>query len=131
MTLITRSLPTHASKADFNGDGLTDLLWRGANDTIVGWDMDRDGLIPRQGLFEPGHAGLVLKGSGDWNGDGHADLIWQNAAGAVETWSIGTDRIAFTAQLGTLPPIQGIGDFDGNGHDDLLIQRADGIWTTI
>ena len=139
MAFTVRSiLPTHTGKADFNGDGLTDLIWHGADGTLAVWNMSADGLTGRSGLFVPSPAGdLVLRGYGDLTADGTTDLIWQSQAGAIQTWTVRDNQVTAITQLGTAPPVQATGDFDGNGHVDLLwfnapVQApglADGVWT--
>ena len=133
--MATRSiLPSHPFKLDFNGDGFTDLAWRGADGTIAVWNMTQNGFGARAGIFAPYLGGdLTLRGTGDINGDGTSDLIWQRANGSVEYWTSRGDTVTKVQGASGFGPgvaIQGIGDFNGDGKADLLWQRADGVWTT-
>jgi hypothetical protein len=116
---------THTVKPDFNGDGFTDLLWRGMDTgTIAAWNMSQDGLSGTAGLFAPSVSrNLHLKGIGDFNGDGTTDLIWQSAVGAIETWTVRDNQVISVQPIGSVGAsqwIQALGDFNGDGYTDLL-----------
>lgn len=101
MAFTTKSiLPVHTSKPDFNSDGFTDLIWRGADDALAVWNMSQDGLSGQSGLFvsNPG-GGLVLKGIGDLVNDGTTDLVWQDQAGAIQTWAVRDNQVVVVTQL--------------------------------
>ncbi len=66
--------------ADFNGDGMTDLLWNNLQTgDITVWPV-RGTRILEQGPVLPGPGGSdwVAAAAGDTNGDGMADVLWQN-----------------------------------------------------
>jgi hypothetical protein len=130
MAFTTRSiLPTHTDKTDFNGDGLTDLVWSGANGDLVIWNMDASGIygVGSGYIPNPGN-GLVLKGSGDLNSNGTADLIWQDAAGHIEVWAMKDNQAVAKTALATAPQVQAIGDFNGDGKADVLWHSDGGGW---
>ncbi|TDH61097.1 VCBS repeat-containing protein [Dankookia rubra] len=140
MAFTVRSiLPNHAAKPDFNGDGFTDLIWRGADGSLAVWNMRPDGLSGTPGLYIAAPAGLELRGIGDIQGNGTTDLIWQDAAGQIETWAIQDNQVGTVTPLGgfgTTRQIRMTGDFSGDGHSDLLwfnppsASSPDGSWST-
>jgi autotransporter passenger strand-loop-strand repeat protein len=124
---------------DFNGDGLSDLVWRNANGDAGIW------LTTSGGGFTPVDFGVVtnawqIQGAGDFNGDGKADLLWRNnTTGQVGEWlsKPGSGYQGFTmpilASVDLSWKIQGVGDFSGDGLSDLLWRNTNGdtgIWVT-
>ena len=115
-----------AALADFDGDQVTDILWR---NTVLGthdiWLMS--GRAPRAQQFvyhEPNLAWKVI-GAADFNGDGTADILWRNS-------STGENYIVFmrgfVVQAGTgftrresnqAWKVVAIRDFDGDGIADI------------
>jgi hypothetical protein len=83
--------------ADFNGDGLSDILWHSSNGDTGLW------LTSPGGGYSVVDFGLVdtswsIQGVGDFNGDGKADILWRNADGQVGEWlsNSGTGYTGFT-----------------------------------
>jgi hypothetical protein len=110
-------------KADLNGDGTTDLVWRSTQTGYVSV-----ALLNGTSTIGSGSPGAPLttwayKGQGDFNGDGKSDLLFQNTSGALSIWLMnGPTMLSSGAPA---PPsanwtIQGIGDFDGDGKADIL-----------
>ncbi len=74
--------------ADFNGDGLDDILWRNDEGIVTNW------LGQANGGFVSNDANAVASLSTDWtvagatdfNGDGRDDVLWRNDNGAVTNW---------------------------------------------
>jgi hypothetical protein len=126
------------SSADFNGDGLSDLIWRNTNGDAGIW------LTTSGGSYMPVDFGVVdnswtIQAAGDFNGDGKADLLWRNTNGALGEWlsKPGSGFTGFTTPtLAVVDPswrIQGVGDFNGDGLTDLLWRNTNGdagIWLT-
>ncbi|MFL6733191.1 MAG: FG-GAP repeat domain-containing protein [Sphingomicrobium sp.] len=119
---------------DFDGDGLSDTLWRNAANEIFLAHTWEGG-----GYYFGWSAGLVatippewrIYGAGDFDGDGLDDILWVNDNGTVSNWlSNGdyeftiNDHYAMTSILADWP-IQGIGDFDGDGRDDLVVRHGE------
>ena len=123
---------------DFNGDGLSDILWQNANGQGSIWEMNGLTQIPGGSAAvgpNPG-PGWAEIGTGDFNGDGHADILWQNASnGQAAIWEMnGTNVIGggiVSSNPGPSWHAIGTGDFNGDGHSDILWQNTDGqaaIW---
>jgi hypothetical protein len=70
---------------DFNGDGMSDLLWQNNDGTPAVWLMN--GTAPTSGvaLPNPGPAWHNI-GAEDVNGDRRADIVWQNNDGTPAIW---------------------------------------------
>ena len=105
--------------ADFNADGVSDLLLRTA-DGFVGYYA--------AGAFSEVQ-GLGLEWSvaalGDVDGNGCADVVIAHEAGYVGAYLIGNDGSISWADLGNLDgstAIVGAGDVNGDGTDDVIVQ---------
>ena len=109
-------------KRDFNGDGLTDILWRGADGSLAVWNCDASGLGAGLWGVLPIDAGLTLRGAGDTTHNGATDLVFQAGDGLVSTWSLGQPGSVIKTDLlsQSRSEVRGVGDFDGNGYADLL-----------
>jgi hypothetical protein len=71
---------------DFNGDHITDIMWKNGAGATSDWLMSASGGIGSN-PFTPATGGWNLIASGDFNGDGTDDLMWQNAlTGATAEW---------------------------------------------
>jgi hypothetical protein len=112
------------SRADFDGDGKTDLsVYRPAEGN---WYLDRTS----QG-FTGLHFGDAsdIPTPGDFDGDGKADVaVWRPSTG---TWYRinSSDGSGFNVNFGVAGDIPQGGDFDGDGRDDIAVFRpANGTW---
>jgi hypothetical protein len=123
-----------AAPNDFNGDGLSDVLWRNDGGLFTDWLGQRDGSFA-------GNSGQFLirvdpswhvADSGDFNGDGRVDLLWINDGGLVTDWLGQHDggflgnSDAFLTQVGTGMHVAGTADFNGDGLTDVLWKADDG-----
>ena len=112
---------------DFNGDGMSDIVWRHDSGLVTNW------LGTANGSFVNNHAhsaALVpverrITGVGDFNGDGNSDILWQNDTELLTNW-LGTDSGGFVRNdavaLARLRfDVEETGDFNGDGRDDILV----------
>jgi len=123
---------TAAATGDFNGDGLSDMLWyNNATGEKAIWLMDGTMVLANYTL------GVLPvewtpAASGDFNGDGQLDILWQNSlTGQRALWLMNGIGGGFTpaniVNLGWVDPnwlMAGTGDFDGDGQADILWQNA-------
>ena len=74
---------------DFNGDGLSDLLWRNTDGSLSDWLGQADGGFTNNDsiAFTAGvPTSWHVADTGDYNGDGRFDILWRNDDGALTTW---------------------------------------------
>jgi len=118
--------------ADFNHDGVPDLLWQ--NDTtrqVVIWYMSGAGTAGAHTwawLSAYGVPGWGIKAVADFNHDGIPDVVWQNdATGQSVVWYLsqnGTNELSWEwINSDWLPgwSITGAGDFNGDGNIDVML----------
>lgn len=124
-----------AGAADFNGDGVPDLVWQ--NDTTgqvtvhyyggpggateIGWNY----------LNKTGVAGWQIVAIADFNGDGVPDLVWQSSSTRQVTVNYyggpgGATLLGWNWLNSAGAPgwhVAAAADFDGNGTPDLVWQN--------
>jgi hypothetical protein len=125
-----------AAHNDFNGDGLSDILWRDSNGLLFNWTATGNGAF----ASNAGNFSTVIStewrvaGTGDFNGDGRVDILWrQDVTGHLLDW-LATSNGGFTTNPqnfdSSVPAdvqIVGTGDFNGDGRDDILFRKSDGL----
>ena len=118
---------------DFNGDGMSDILFQNTDGTPSIWEMNGTSIIAAAGLPNPSPSWPIV-GTGDFNGDGKADILLQNTDGTPSIWEMNGTSIIGVGALPNPGPtwhIVGTGDFNGDGKSDILFQNTDGtpsIW---
>jgi hypothetical protein len=122
----TQTLAITLPRLDYDGDGISDVLFRDA-----AGDFGYDRLDSRGGSTWVPLGGSSpaydVVGSGDFNGDGRADVLFRdsatgdygydamNAGGTSTTWvPLGGSSPAYS--------VAGVGDFNGDGRDDILFR---------
>lgn len=122
---------------DFNGDGISDILWRNDSGTVVDWlGQPNGGFANNAGntsVTVPNDWRVV--GIGDFNGDNRDDILWRHNSGTMTDW-LGTANGGFAnnhgnsvAEVPTDWQVMGIGDFNGDGRDDIVWRHAGGTVT--
>jgi len=116
---------------DWNGDGLTDLLWYDWSSGTNLWFVARNnnGSLGFTQVTNPLDPSLGLRDGfpwfGDWNGDGVTDVMWiaPNGSGSSR-WFVNDGNVAFTlAATNPIDPAQ----FNGGGVSDSIDFNGDGI----
>jgi len=116
-----------AATHDFNGDGMSDILWRNSDGTVGLWLMNGTQFTPSSFGVLP--LSWTIVGQRDFNGDGKGDILWRNADGTVGLWLMNGTQVVSTTSFGILPTswtIVGTGDFNGDGKGDILWRNSDG-----
>ena len=119
---------------DFNGDGLSDILWRQTDGTLTNWLGQVSGSFVDNSanLFENVGVQWEVAGTGDFNGDGRSDVLWSNLGdvGAFTNWlgqengSLVDNSANFFSYLAPEWHVAGTGDFNGDGRDDILWRNS-------
>jgi hypothetical protein len=73
---------------DFNGDGLSDILWQNTNGQAAIWEMNGTTPIAMAAVGPNPGPSWKVAGTGDYNNDGHSDILWQNASGQAAIWEM-------------------------------------------
>ena len=114
---------------DFDGDGVSDLLWRSINgDTSIWPSAD-----PARSWW-PGAVdnGWQIRGVGDFDGNGKSDILWRSIHGDNSIWFDANPALSWwPGAVDNSWQIVGVGDFDHNGKSDILWRHTAGhnsIW---
>jgi 6-phosphogluconolactonase (cycloisomerase 2 family) len=118
------------TRGDFNGDGLTDILWRheGSGENVA-WFMDGV-VLAGGGFLDPAalaDTNWKMVGTHDFNGDRQTDILWRHElSGQNVVWYMnGTSLVSGTfltpaALSDTDWKMAGTGNFDGDGKPDIV-----------
>jgi hypothetical protein len=103
------SLPVAAwtivGTGDFDGDGVSDILWRENTAGGVGmWLMNNNGTIKSlAGVGSLPIATWSVAETGDFDGDGKSDVLWYASSGGVGLWLMNGATITSVLAVGSLP----------------------------
>src|SRR5439155_1105806 len=121
-----------AKRADFDGDGRSDILWRNVStgENYV-YPMNGTTILAGEGYLRTvADLNWTVAGTGDFDGDGRADILWRNAS-TGENYLYPMDGLAIMPSEGYLRTVAdqswqvaGIGDFDGDGKADILWRNS-------
>jgi peptidyl-Asp metalloendopeptidase len=116
--------------ADFNGDGVSDLLWRNSSTGQVYLMPFSASGFPNGGgfIYTEANSAWKIAFTPDLDGDGKADLLWWNSS-TGQVFGMLWNGSAFTTQgfIYTEPNtawrIEAVGDFSGTGKQNQLLWR--------
>ena len=120
--------------ADFNGDGLSDLLLQNTTSGLVTlWRGQANGTLSSAGNPAPNplDASWKVAGLGDFNGDGREDILWRHSSGVIGQWSGQTGVFTNNSGVAANPvdnswSVVGVADYNGDGRDDILWRHSSG-----
>ena len=113
-------------KNDLNGDGKSDLLWRGyTKGWNFLWEMDGVNMSSATPINVVASNDWDMVGNGDYNADGKSDIFWRNNTSGqnfvylMDGPSI-INRYSLNYVTGGSWIVAGSGDFDGDGSGDVV-----------
>jgi VCBS repeat protein len=129
-----------AGIGDFNGDGSSDVVWRGASGELAEWQMNGSTIASSVDLTFNGavvrpDASWSVAGVGDFNADGNSDLLWRNANGSLVEWLMDGSSILSSSAVNSggaaVTPdaswhVVEIGDFNLDARTDILWRNDSG-----
>jgi hypothetical protein len=107
---------TYKATHDFNGDGMSDVLWHDTSGDVAIWEMSGTGISNQATSFITSVPTVwSIVGSGDYNGDGKSDIVWYNS-GNVAIWEMNGTTISnqATSFITSVPTNWSIQDPQGN-----------------
>jgi hypothetical protein len=119
---------------DFNGDGLSDLLWRNADGTFTEWQSNGNAFTTNVYVDSRIGPNWQIVASGDFNGDGRADILWRGIDGTFTEWQSNGNafisNVYVDSNVTMTWQIVSSGDFNGDGRADILWRNGnDGMFT--
>jgi hypothetical protein len=120
---------SYQGTADFNADGQSDLVVRGAAGTTSLFLINGTAVVAANNLAWLDGVHWTYQATGDFNGDSNADLLVQNVGSRQTTMMAMSGGNAIVAyNLSWLDTVhwsyQAVGDFNADGSSDLLVQHA-------
>jgi hypothetical protein len=115
-----------ATRADFSGDGATDILWQNqATGEVAVWYMNESNLVSAQGISSLGDTRWKIVGTGDFHGDRKTDILWRHSStGENLVWLMNGGSYSSSSWLPEVADtnweIVGTGDFNGDRKTDIL-----------
>ncbi|HEX2827759.1 MAG TPA: FG-GAP-like repeat-containing protein [Burkholderiales bacterium] len=130
LPLGSRIVEAHA---DYDGDGRSEVLWRGSDGTVSIWQMNGT-QAPTTAVVDSVSADWsIVAANADFNGDGKGDILWRNVNdGMLAMWQMDGTRKAGGASFDVVSwewsIVDAQADFNGDGRSDILWRNsADGM----
>jgi hypothetical protein len=115
-----------AGIGDFDGDGISDLLWRHATTGRNAIWKSAQSASPLA-IARVANLDWKIATVGDFNGDGRSDILWRNArTGANVIWKSGSSLTpqAVTGVTNLAWKVAATGDFNGDGMWDVVWRNS-------
>ncbi|WP_207477498.1 FG-GAP-like repeat-containing protein [Arenibaculum pallidiluteum] len=122
--------PFRGIGGDFDGNGLTDVLFRREDAALVLWRVGSNGTYAESVVSTLRDPRWQVAGTADLTGDGRADILFQRSDGTIALWTMNGAAVEATKVIGTLRDpfwtIRGTADLDGDRRPDLIMQNPNG-----
>jgi hypothetical protein len=111
---------------DFNGDGISDILWSDNSGNYAIWEMNGPQILNAESASLGYIPNWYVSSIGDFNGDGMSDILWWDNNGNYVIWEMNGTQVlnpayTYVANVNlNVWYIQGIGDFNNDGRADIL-----------
>ena len=118
------------TEPDYNGDGLSDILYITGSGWVVADLMNGTNAIGAAWIKKLA-SGWRVVGTGDINTNGVDDIVFQDGTGRLAAWYInGAQAVGSSLLNGGVGPGSSwrafsVVDFNGDGKDDILFQHTD------
>jgi glucose/arabinose dehydrogenase len=110
-----------ATKADFNGDGFSDILFRNNSTGDTGYTDLHNNVFQSLGGSPTAYS---VAGAGDFNGDGFGDILFRNnSTGDTGYTDIHNSVFQSLGGSPTALSVVGSGDYNGDGFSDILFRN--------
>ena len=113
---------------DFNGDGISDVLFGKDNGSLAVWELNGNH-IALNATVGSVPAGWHVDGIGDFGNDGKSDILLHSDSGQVAMWQMDGNHIASNTTVGSVSSawhVSEVADFNGDGKADVLWQNTNG-----
>ncbi|MBV6342060.1 VCBS repeat-containing protein [Candidatus Magnetobacterium casense] len=124
-------IPSGSSKTtyDFDGDGISDALWRDSSTgDIYIWLMKDTAISAGDFVVKALPLDWDIVGVGDFNGDGKSDIVLRNSQGDIYMWLMDRTKISTGGYASRGLPggwaLKATDDFDNDGKADMLWQNT-------
>ena len=126
--LLSTTLSLHS--ADFNKDGIPDLVFKSSEGYLKTWEVDSSYAKTERWLTNLGSANWkVFAECGDLDGDSNADILIQDeTTGYIKALKMNGFDVSENKWVvnpgGSEWKIKAIKDVDGNGYPDIILQNS-------
>jgi hypothetical protein len=112
--------------SDFNGDGVSDILWRDGNGNVAIWLMNGGQMSSGAAVADVGSTWRIV-GTRDLDGDGKDDILWQDNSGNAAIWIMNGTTFSSSISLGNVGSdwqVTGTGYFIDRPTGDILWRNS-------
>jgi FG-GAP-like repeat len=86
---------------DFNGDGMSDIVWRDNSGNTAIWLMNGAAVASSGGVGNIPTTWSIVQ-TGDYNADGKSDLLWRDASGNTSMWFMNGAQVSSSGGVGNI-----------------------------